>query len=291
MPARRRRAARRRRRRGAARAGRRAAAASGGCRPRAGRAARCRPRRATRRADQVEEVPLDPLAREVVRDGEDEGVVVEIGAVDLAEPGRVGRLVQRFAQPGRNVVPEGVRRQLGLVLHACCPLLRRRLGVREHSSVLGAVSMRISRPVRTCEIACLQGFRPPPHSSPQLWKACRGDRAVGRLSTAFRPPQACGQPACKTVRLYCARRPAPTADFSSSHETDLSAKRTQAEAQARLPRPHGDACRPGDPQAAPRKGPQAPLGVEPPCSAGTASPARATSTPSTGTAGRSRHAS
>ena len=47
-------------------------------------------------------------------------------------------------------------------------------------------------------------------------------------------------------------------------ETDLSAERAQAEAEARLPRPHGDARRPADPQAPPLEGPQAPVGVMPP---------------------------
>ena len=71
----------------------------------------------TRGADQVEEVALDPLAREVVRDGDRERVVVELRAADLAEPGRIRRLVEGFAEPGGHVAPEALRRQLDLALH------------------------------------------------------------------------------------------------------------------------------------------------------------------------------
>jgi ribonuclease P protein component len=42
---------------------------------------------------------------------------------------------------------------------------------------------------------------------------------------------------------------------------DLSAQRAQAEAEARLPHPHGQPRRSRDPQAAPGEGPQAPLGL------------------------------
>lgn len=44
-------------------------------------------------------------------------------------------------------------------------------------------------------------------------------------------------------------------------ETDLPAQRAQAEAPARLPREDGHARRPRDPEAPPRTGPQAPVGL------------------------------
>src|SRR5205823_1820987 len=44
-------------------------------------------------------------------------------------------------------------------------------------------------------------------------------------------------------------------------ETDVSAQRAPAEASARFPRPHGDAGRARDPEAPPREGPEAALGV------------------------------
>jgi len=75
------------------------------------------------RADQVEEVALDPLAREFVRDGDDEGVAVELEARDLGEPGGVGLVVECSPQSSRDVVPEALRRQLDLALHSACTLL------------------------------------------------------------------------------------------------------------------------------------------------------------------------
>ena len=56
--------------------------------------------------DQVGEPPLDPLAGEVVRHGEDEPLLVEVHGGDLAEPVAEGLLVEGAAQPGRHVVPE-----------------------------------------------------------------------------------------------------------------------------------------------------------------------------------------
>jgi ribonuclease P protein component len=49
--------------------------------------------------------------------------------------------------------------------------------------------------------------------------------------------------------------------FCKPREADLPAKRAPAEAQARLSRAHVDAGRTPDPEAAPREGPQAPVGV------------------------------
>src|SRR5215210_7571144 len=46
---------------------------------------------------------------------------------------------------------------------------------------------------------------------------------------------------------------------TSSFEAHLPAERPPPQAQARLPRAHGDPRRPGDPEAAPRQGPQAAL--------------------------------
>jgi ribonuclease P protein component len=51
--------------------------------------------------------------------------------------------------------------------------------------------------------------------------------------------------------------------FLSIDETDVSAQRTQAQAEARLPGPHGDASRPRDPQAAPRPRAEAAVGLTP----------------------------
>ena len=90
---------------------------------------------ACRRTEQVEEVALDPFAREVVRDGDHERVAVDLRPRDLAEPGLEGRVIQGLSQPSRDVVPDPFRRQLDLLVHACCTLLRSTLRGREHSSV------------------------------------------------------------------------------------------------------------------------------------------------------------
>ena len=114
--------------------------------------------------------------------------------------------------------------------------------------------------------AILQGISATPHDSPQVWKVCGSQRPHTPLSTAFR----------SRIGLWTTGRanrsgytrppagdtPAPFLLFGRD-ETDLSAERTQAEAQARLPRADVDARRSHDPQAPPRQGPQAPLGVTP----------------------------
>ena len=69
-------------------------------------------------ADQVEEVTLDPFAREVVRDAESKGLVVDADTADFPEPGGVGRLVEGLSKPGGDVMPEVVRTQLDLSFHA-----------------------------------------------------------------------------------------------------------------------------------------------------------------------------
>src|SRR5689334_5400566 len=75
------------------------------------------------RADQAEEVPLDPLAGEVVRDAEDEGVVGELCALRLGEPGSVRGLVEGPFEPTGNLAPKTLRGQLNWAIHAAVPLL------------------------------------------------------------------------------------------------------------------------------------------------------------------------
>src|SRR5262249_39726674 len=74
-------------------------------------------------ADQAEEVPLDPLAREVVGNAENEGVVRELGSLGLGEPGAVRGLVEGPLEPTGNLVPKTLRGQLNWALHAAVPLL------------------------------------------------------------------------------------------------------------------------------------------------------------------------
>src|SRR4051812_5474499 len=125
--------------------------------------------------------------------------------------------------------------------------------------------MRISRPVPKQQYLSFAGIS---RDSTRLSTAV--DSFAGRcslcpLSTPFVPRAACGQPAAEKVRLYspAAGTRWPGLLFGRD-ETDLSAERAEAEAEAWLPRPNGDACGSADPQAAPLEGPQAPVGVMPP---------------------------
>ena len=76
---------------------------------------------ADRRADQAEEVALDPVAREIVGNAEHEPVVIEVDALRLPEPRSVGRVVQCTSEPTSYLAPQALRSQLDLVLHPCCP--------------------------------------------------------------------------------------------------------------------------------------------------------------------------
>src|SRR6478672_11265159 len=110
----------------------------------------------------------------------------------------------------------------------------------------------------------LQGFSPAPHDSPQVWKTLSAADRVSRFPRLL----SCGEPVDNS-RLewsgYTRPRPDPMWPnlFHGTHETDLSAERTQAGEEAWLPQPHVDPCGPHDPEAPSRQGPQAPLGVGP----------------------------
>ncbi len=69
------------------------------------------------RPDQVEEVALDPVPDELVRNRELERIGVELHLTDAAEPRLVRRLVKCLTQPSRDVAPEALRRQLDLTFH------------------------------------------------------------------------------------------------------------------------------------------------------------------------------
>jgi hypothetical protein len=73
---------------------------------------------ADRGADQLEEVTLDPLAREVVRNSEHEGVVVDGESADLAEPVPECGVVERPTETVGHVSPQALGRQVARVLHA-----------------------------------------------------------------------------------------------------------------------------------------------------------------------------
>ena len=58
-------------------------------------------------ADQAEEMSLDPVARELARDGEDERLAVELEAADVAEPLAVRPVVEGFLEPPGDAPPRG----------------------------------------------------------------------------------------------------------------------------------------------------------------------------------------
>ena len=67
--------------------------------------------------DEVEEVALDPLAGEVVRNGEHEGIPL-LGRPDVAEPRAVRRVVQSAPEPTGDLIPQRPGGQLARLLHA-----------------------------------------------------------------------------------------------------------------------------------------------------------------------------
>src|SRR3954451_5835147 len=66
---------------------------------------------------------LDPLAGEIVRNGEDEVALRDRGGVDLGEPGGEGVLVERLPEPTRNLVPDPFCSQLDWLFHPAGTLL------------------------------------------------------------------------------------------------------------------------------------------------------------------------
>ncbi len=88
----------------------------------------------------------------------------------------------------------------------------------------------------------------------------------------------CGKLGSRWV-VYTRDSPHPTT--ANNDETHLSTERPTPQTASWVPSANVLARRARDPQAAPRAGPQAPLGLRL-CSAATGSPGRETSTPSTG---------
>src|SRR5918996_2369643 len=70
------------------------------------------------RVDQPEEVPLDPLAREVVRYAKRERLIREVETFGVREPRPVRRFVERAPQSLRNLGPQVLCCQQLLARHA-----------------------------------------------------------------------------------------------------------------------------------------------------------------------------
>ena len=129
--------------------------------------------------------------------------------------------------------------------------------------------MRISGAVADAKTCRFAGINPSPHDSPQVWK----DERLQDVRPHFPRLSASGRavdnrrrasPRILALRLGRDRSSSlrPSLSREPFNEAHLPAKRTPAEAQARLPCPDEDPRRPCHPEAPPREGPQAPFGVD-----------------------------
>src|SRR5581483_3628898 len=132
-----------------------------------------------RRSDQLEEMTLDPLTGEVVRDAEDERVVGQLDSLHLAEPGPVRGFVEGPLEPTGNLGPQALSSQLDRLLHPPCPGSSSTTARGEHSNLQTARQWLQQGPTGPAKTASLQGKSLLPHASPQVWTARleRGTRA------------------------------------------------------------------------------------------------------------------
>ena len=203
------------------------------------------------RADQLEEVALDPVAREIVRDGEDESALVEGDARRVGEPGVVRRVVEGAPEPTGNVTPQALRSQLDLVLHPAA-----------NSSLVNRNATLAGRQMGAKRSRFAGAFEPPRDPSTAVDKYGGNSPAPHRCAACT-----CGQVGGRSSSILAPRAGRRTSVSPSfdlfSREADLPAQRTAPKAQARVSRPDVDARRTPDPEEAPAQGPRAALGVEP----------------------------
>ena len=182
---------------------------------------------------------------------EHERVALEHELVDVTEPLAVRPVAQGLLEPSGNLLPEVLCRQLDLVFHRRPDPPRLRPGGQHNSGFAEGKTSRFA--------GCFRAAKIPPQlwtsvgetpsariaaPSPAVDKTVDGRRRLAILTAAPR----------RRRGFFWQRRA-----FSHRHEAHLSAQRPPPQAQARLPRAHVDEGRPGDPEAAPRQGPRAPL--------------------------------
>ena len=154
-------------------------------------------------ADQADEMAFDPVAREVVRNGEHELVVVQLESLHVVEPRAVRRLVEGASEPTRTSLhrPSAVSSIEGSTPPDA--LLVGELASGEHSSVTAGLTTPAADEFAVEEKdRNLQGKAHPPHlpSTGVDDAAGRGDACIGprRTRPTIRPslvrPPACGEP-------------------------------------------------------------------------------------------------
>ena len=192
-----------------------------------------------RGADQPEEMTVDPLAREVVGNGENELVLGNRCGVDLAEPGRERVLVECLPEPTRNLVPDPSRSQLDWLLHPVGTLLCSTEKKGEHSNV-GARTQWPFRRIRIDrKMAIYQGFSQPPTYLSTPVDLCLDGRRPDRWFGSAAPvdvhhsdTNVCGQATPSRSSILAPRRARLVALslLRSPREADLSAQRSTPEA-------------------------------------------------------------
>ena len=168
-------------------------------------------------ADQVGEAALDPLAREVVRHGEDEACRRR-GRRRSTSPNQL-RKVFSLRVP-RSRADTSLQRLSAVSSFGCSTpssaLLRSGSGGGEDSTVRQAGSMRISGPLPTAKSPAFAGRNHSPHDSPQVWKAVSGPGRFGRTFHDFPPATALWTTGGRAASDYTGPSARPAGSSSAS---------------------------------------------------------------------------
>src|SRR5919204_397434 len=185
---------------------------------------------------------LDPLAREVIWNGENEAVLADLDGADLSEPGRESVLVERLPEPTRNLVPDPFRSQLDWCLHPVGTLLCSAEKKGEHTNVR-PIPQRLFRGIYPSgKDAVLQGISKHPTSLSTPVDVClNGRRRAGAFGSAVpltlnrTDTFLCGQATWKRSSILARRRATRRAPFFFG----LLVKRTYQPNVRRRKRRHG----------------------------------------------------
>ena len=215
---------------------------------------------AARVDDRIEEMALDPVSCEVVRNLDHQPVDAERVRPRLAEPRVVGRIGEESLQPASDGVPEVV----GCVSRLGAPpilALRRKVVGKAASIAPSQPRSSHPRPAVDENRAQFAGISCDSTRYPQVWKTGAVLLAqTTALSSEQRFPTAaareldCGKPGRSGPSILAAPRRLSRA---RRRETHLSAERSPSEAASRVPSADVHPRRPRDSQAAARERAQA----------------------------------